>query len=549
MCVIPDLVEPCFILIRGLIYIELIHRLVGRDHREGINVRLLRGFQVFKHARAGHGHYTEGTSQHNVKEESSFEVHRGFVFVSVLRVQYAKRHNRLQTPSGLAIRLIGEFGVETPDGLIKAQKSTFKTTTVNRYLRQWGYDHETLRRQPAAVRFQAEHSNDCWQFDLSPSDLKEIKEPLWLQPSKGAPTLMLFGVVDDRSGVAYQEYRCVYGEDVEAALRFLFNAMAPKQIDGFLFQGIPKMIYLDNGPVARSHVFQQVMGYLDIDVRAHLPQGKDGRRVTARSKGKVERPFRSVKEMHETLYHFHEPKDEEEANAWLMNFLVRYNAMEHRSEPHSRMEDWLENLPASGVRAVCSWERFCTFAREPERRKVGGDARVSVAGVNYEVDPDLAGETVILWWGIFDNELYVEHGDKRFGPYAPVGGPIPLYRYRTFKKSPTQQRADRIEALAEQLALPRAALEGNPRAASLIRNTEVSVTMFMDPDPFQEFAYPNVLAAKRAIADYLAIPLAKLPPEQLEWINTLVDTTLSKKEVIEQVEDYFGRRTERESPC
>jgi hypothetical protein len=78
------------------------------------------------------------------------------------------------------------------------------------------------------------------------------------------------------------------------------------------------------------------------------------------AKGKVERPFRTVKEMHETLYHFHQPKDEEEANAWLMNFLVRYNAMEHRSEPHSRMEDWLENLPASGVRAVCSWERTVT---------------------------------------------------------------------------------------------------------------------------------------------------------------------------------------------
>jgi hypothetical protein len=89
----------------------------------------------------------------------------------------------------------------------------------------------------------AEHSNDCWQFDLSPSDLKEIKEPSWLHANKGTPTLMLFSVVDDRSGVAYQEYRCVYGEDMEAALRFLFNAMAPKQIDGFPFQGIPKMIY------------------------------------------------------------------------------------------------------------------------------------------------------------------------------------------------------------------------------------------------------------------------------------------------------------------
>jgi hypothetical protein len=32
-------------------------------------------------------------------------------------------------------------------------------------------------------------------------------------------------------------------------------------------------------PVVKSHVFQQVMRYLDIDVRAHLTQGKDGRRA------------------------------------------------------------------------------------------------------------------------------------------------------------------------------------------------------------------------------------------------------------------------------
>jgi hypothetical protein len=51
------------------------------------------------------------------------------------------------------------------------------------------------------------------------------------------------------------------------------------------------------------------------------------------------------------------------------------------------MEDWLANLPASGVRAACSWERFCTFAREPERRKVVGDTRVPVAGVNLVSAP------------------------------------------------------------------------------------------------------------------------------------------------------------------
>ena len=182
---------------------------------------------------------------------------------------------------------------------------------------------------------------------------------------------MLYSVVDDRSGVAYMEYHCVYGEDVGAGLRFLFNAMSAKAIPGLDFQGIPQTLYADNGPITRSRIFQKVMGYLGVDVRTHLPAGKDGRRVTARSKGKVERPFRTVKEMYETLFHFHEPQTEEEANAGLRQYLLRYNSMQHRSEPHSRLEDWLENLPAAGIREMCGWDRFCTFAREPERRKVG----------------------------------------------------------------------------------------------------------------------------------------------------------------------------------
>jgi hypothetical protein len=64
---------------------------------------------------------------------------------------------------------------------------------------------------------------------------------------------MLFSVVDDRSGVCYQEYRCVYGEDVEAALRFLFNAMSSKQAEGLPFRGRPMMLYLDNGPIVTGN--------------------------------------------------------------------------------------------------------------------------------------------------------------------------------------------------------------------------------------------------------------------------------------------------------
>jgi transposase len=93
------------------------------------------------------------------------------------------------------------------------------------------------------------------------------------------------------------------------------------------------MIYLGNGRVAKRRVFQNVMQALAIEWQTHIPAGKDGTLTTARSKGKVERPFRTVKEAHETLYHFHKPETEVRANEWLMRYLVRtYNVQSHRSE-------------------------------------------------------------------------------------------------------------------------------------------------------------------------------------------------------------------------
>jgi len=116
-----------------------------------------------------------------------------------------------------AIRLVETYGVETPEGHVQVPASLLTKTTVNRYLKRWGYDHTTLLKQPPAVRFQAEYSNECWHFDRSPSDLKHVKAPGWMQDGRGRPLLMLYSVVDDRSGLAYQEYHGVYGEDVEAA--------------------------------------------------------------------------------------------------------------------------------------------------------------------------------------------------------------------------------------------------------------------------------------------------------------------------------------------
>jgi hypothetical protein len=125
--------------------------------------------------------------------------------IAAMKIRTSNKKGRHLSTSE-SIRLLEDYGLETPNGFIKAEKGRLKKTTVNRYLKQWGYDRQSLIRQPPAVRFQARHSNDCWHFDLSPSDLKHVKQPLWVNEDKGKPTLMLYSVVDDRSGVAYQAY-------------------------------------------------------------------------------------------------------------------------------------------------------------------------------------------------------------------------------------------------------------------------------------------------------------------------------------------------------
>jgi hypothetical protein len=167
--------------------------------------------------------------------------------IAAIKVRTSNKQGR-HLSTAESIRLLERYGIETPDGHVQAPTDVLKRTTVNRYLKQWGYDRQTLLRQPPAVRFQAQHSNDCWHFDLSSSDLKHVKAPAWVEEGRGRPLLMLYSIVDDRSGVAYQEYHGVYGEDVEAALRFLFHAMSPKSTEGFAFHGIPQMIYTEYVP-------------------------------------------------------------------------------------------------------------------------------------------------------------------------------------------------------------------------------------------------------------------------------------------------------------
>ena len=68
---------------------------------------------------------------------------------------------------------------------------------------------------------------------------------------------------------------------------------------------------------------------------------------------------------------------------------------------------------------------------------------------------------------------------------------------------------------------------------------------FVDPDPFQEIAYPTPVAAKLAIADYLAMPLAKLSAEQRTAIEDLLRQTLRKQDILMYIRTTLQPRLRR----
>ncbi|HAU3958055.1 TPA: transposase family protein [Legionella pneumophila] len=445
-----------------------------------------------------------------------------------------KNHRHLSTPK--CIEILEDHGVETINGLVKAPTGLLKKSTVNRYLTQWGLAHDSmLSIEPVVVRFEAEESNDCWQFDFTPSDLKQLE-------NNNGKKLFIASVTDDKSGVLYSEYIEASGEDTLTALKFLFRAMSVKQTPGFFFQGIPQIIYTDNGAFARSAIFKRVLACLGIELKTHMPRNSDGRRTTARSKGKVERTNRTVKESFETLFHFHQPISLNQANEWLMNYLCQYIEMPHRSEKSTRIQVWLKYLPGNGYRQMCPWERFCQFVREPETRLVGSDACVSIDGVAYQLIPDMAGNEVILLHGLLDNEVYVEFNEQKMGPFYPSSGPIPLNSWRKHPKTKTEKLADDIFCLAQSISVPLSVMAG--KDAQTIEQLEKAraITKYQAFVPFEDeknFLFVDKLEAKQAIARLLGKPLAELPPQQLAVINQIVEETLNKDQVESRVRQYF----------
>ena len=95
--------------------------------------------------------------------------------IAALKIRTTNKQGR-HISTVTALDVLESTGVESEYGFIKLPKGLLNKPTVNRYLSLYGLDKSNLIKNTPAVRFQAEHSNECWQFDLSPSDLKSVDE-------------------------------------------------------------------------------------------------------------------------------------------------------------------------------------------------------------------------------------------------------------------------------------------------------------------------------------------------------------------------------------
>ncbi len=81
--------------------------------------------------------------------QSKFE--RFCEVIAALKIRTSNKKGRhLSTVQ--AIRLLEEHGVETPDGLLRAPKDVLSRSTVNRYLKQWGFDYGGVSPNPRKFR-------------------------------------------------------------------------------------------------------------------------------------------------------------------------------------------------------------------------------------------------------------------------------------------------------------------------------------------------------------------------------------------------------------
>lgn len=159
---------------------------------------------------------------------------------------------------------------------------------LQRRLAQTGLSLRHMRAPEASIHRVSTHPNHVWFFDISQAVQWYFRDPesgrkLDLYPDAGArfykleqvkrvrKTIHRFLAVDHTTGAYFVQYYYVGGERAEDVVDFLYQAMAPKGLNGaYPFRGVPRRMVMDLGSANRSALVVNLMQELDVEHEFHV---------------------------------------------------------------------------------------------------------------------------------------------------------------------------------------------------------------------------------------------------------------------------------------
>ena len=216
-------------------------------------------------------------------------------------------------------------------------------------------------------KFEAELPNDIWQSDCMHGPLVEVE-------GKQRKSY-LYAFLDDMSRlIPHAEF--YPSERLDRYIAALRQALKKR--------GLPRKLYVDNGPAFRAHLLSHATASLGIALIHSKPYQPQGR-------GKIERFFRTVRM--QFLSAISEGMSLEDLNEALRRWIdTRYHAAVHSSTRQTPLARYLKHAHLIREAPKDLDDHF----RQRVNRKVDRDRTVSLNGRLYEAPVHLIGSVVTL---------------------------------------------------------------------------------------------------------------------------------------------------------
>jgi len=247
-------------------------------------------------------------------------------------------------------------------------------STLYRFLTARGLMDQPVLPPKDRRKFEAEGPNDLWQSDV-------MHGPTVLVDGKQRKAYLTAFIDDHSRLIPHAEF--FLSERLDSFLDALRKAL--------LMRGLPRKLYVDNGPAFRSTHLEHIcasLGIVLIHAKPYQPQGK----------GKIERFFRTVRMQFLPIT---KESTLTGLNAALLEWIRGYHETPHSSIGEPPLLRFTRGIACVRPAPVDLSDHF----RKEVKRTVAKDRTFTIQGRMYEAPVDLVGKQVRL--------LYHEHDPAR----------------------------------------------------------------------------------------------------------------------------------------